>query len=220
MSVAFGVDGLLRGRWDHAAQAPRSNLRLLLMLVAFGLLYGALMGTYSGLSPDRLLQLVYSGVKVPMLLVVTFAVALPSFWVLNRLLGLSADFPRVLRALISTQAVLTIVLASLSPFVVFWYCSCADYQAAILANAVAFAVASFAAQWRLMQYYKPLIAKNRRHRAMQAIWITLYAFVGIQLGWTLRPFIGDPGQPVQFFRDDPISNAYIVVIRLIWQVLH
>lgn len=217
-SWAGRVDELLRGEWNRTSVSLPSNVRLILTLVGFGLLYGILMGTYSGLERGHALQLLYSGIKVPMLLVVTFLVALPSFWVLNRLVGLSGDFPSVLRALISTQAVLTIVLASLSPFVVLWYCSFDDYGSAILANAAAFAIASLAAQWRLMQFYKPLIAANRRHRAMQAVWIILYAFVGIQLGWTLRPFIGDPGQPAQFMRQDPVSNAYIVVLRLIWQV--
>lgn len=32
------------------------------------------------------------------------------------------------------------------------------------------------------------------------IWILLFGFVGTQLGWTLRPFFGDPGQPFGLFR--------------------
>lgn len=32
------------------------------------------------------------------------------------------------------------------------------------------------------------------------IWILLFGFVGTQLGWTLRPFFGDPGQPFSLFR--------------------
>jgi hypothetical protein len=33
------------------------------------------------------------------------------------------------------------------------------------------------------------------------IWILLFGFVGTQLGWTLRPFFGDPGQHFQLFRN-------------------
>ncbi len=33
------------------------------------------------------------------------------------------------------------------------------------------------------------------------IWILLFGFVGTQLGWTLRPFFGSPGEPFQLFRN-------------------
>jgi hypothetical protein len=32
------------------------------------------------------------------------------------------------------------------------------------------------------------------------IWLMLYGFVGTQLGWTLRPFFGDPDKPFLLFR--------------------
>jgi hypothetical protein len=33
------------------------------------------------------------------------------------------------------------------------------------------------------------------------IWILLFGFVGTQLGWTLRPFFGSPGEQFQLFRN-------------------
>jgi hypothetical protein len=33
------------------------------------------------------------------------------------------------------------------------------------------------------------------------IWILLFGFVGTQLGWTLRPFFGSPGEDFQIFRN-------------------
>ena len=62
----------------------------------------------------------------------------------------------------------------------------------------------------------PLIARRRAHLRLFRIWLILYAFVGIQMGWVLRPFVGAPGQPVQFFREDSWGNAYVVVARLVW----
>ena len=49
---------------------------------------------------SRIWQVVYSAVKVPFLLLATFVISLPSFFVINTLLGLRGDFPHVLRALI------------------------------------------------------------------------------------------------------------------------
>lgn len=211
---------VLRGQTTATAPAARTTLpRLLAFVIGFGLFYGAVMGTF-GVASDRLLQPAFSASKVPMLLLVTFALSLPSFWVLNALLGLAGDFAEVLRALIATQAVLTIVLASLAPVTVLWYVSVANYHAAILFNAAMFGVASFAAQWSLRRLYRPLIARNPRHRTMLRGWLIIYAFVGIQLGYVLRPFIGDPTQPVAFFRADSWGNAYVFVLQTLWKALH
>ena len=43
-------------------------------------------------------------------------------------------------------------------------------------------------------------------------WLVLYGLVGSQLGWTLRPFFGAPGEPFQFFRTIE-SNFYAQVWR-------
>ncbi len=120
----------------------------------------------------------------------------------------------------ATQAGLTVILASLAPFTAFWYISGNAYQPAILFNGRMFAVASFSAQWMLRRDYIPLIRENPRHRWMLRTWIVIYVFVGIQMGWVLRPFIGDPTLPVQFFREGSWSNAYeVVILAMIWDAL-
>ena len=47
----------------------------------------------------------------------------------------------------------------------------------------------------------------------------MYAFIGIQMGWVLRPFIGDPELPVRLFRPSAWGNAYVEVVDTIWAVL-
>ena len=49
-------------------------------------------------------------------------------------------------------------------------------------------------------------------------WLVLYGLVGSQLGWTLRPFFGAPGEPFQLFRTIE-SNFYAQVWRSILTVL-
>ena len=117
------IDNVLRGgTWAVSSNRPGRVIALLLVFIlTFGLLYGAAMGSFSGVSNGRALLLLYSGLKVPMLLPGTFCLSLPSFWVLNTLAGLAGDFGQVLRALVATQAGLTIVLASLAPFTLTWY---------------------------------------------------------------------------------------------------
>src|SRR5262245_43214711 len=170
--------------------------RLLALALLCGGLYGAVMGAF-GLSGERAVQVAISAVKVPLLLLASFAISLPSFFVLNTLLGLRSDFGAALRALVGSQAGLAIVLASLAPYTVLWYLSFADYHRAILFNGAMFAVATVAAQVLLWRGYRPLIARNRRHRWLLGVWLLLYWFVAIQMAWVLRPFVGQPGSPVQ-----------------------
>ncbi len=214
------TDALLRGEADAIGSGRASSMAALaLMIVGFGMWYGAVMGTFGGLTGDRPWQILYSAVKVPILIMLTFAMSVPSFYVVNTLLGLRDDFPRVLRALLTTQAGLTVILTSLSPFTAFWYASGTLYQPAILFNGAMFAVASLGAQAILRREYGPLIRKDRTHRWMLEVWIVLYIFVGIQMGWVLRPFIGAPDRSVQFFREDSWSNAYEFVLRMMWDVV-
>ncbi len=214
------TDALLRGEAEAVESGRASSMAALaLMIAGFGMWYGGVMGTFGGLAGDRPWQLLYSAVKVPILIMLTFAMSVPSFYVVNTLLGLRNDFPRVLRALLTTQAGLTVILASLSPLTAFWYASGPPYQVAILFNGAMFAVASLGAQAILRREYGPLIRKDGTHRWMLVVWVVLYIFVGIQMGWVLRPFVGSPIRPVQFFREDSWSNAYEFVLRLTWDVV-
>ena len=91
-----------------------------------------------------------------------------------------------------------------------------DYNGAILYNALTFGIASLGAPLVLRRSYRPLIASSPRHRLLLRVWLVIYAFVGVQMGWLLRPFIGDPLKPVEFFRPDSWGNAYVIVARMVW----
>jgi hypothetical protein len=215
-------DVLRRADWTTLPDATRRTLvRLVACLVFFGLLYGATMGTFRGLAGESqwLRQIVYSAVKVPILLLATFLISLPSFFVLNTLLGLRRDFNQALRAVIATQAGMAIILASFAPLTLLWYSSSANYSSAMVFNGIMFAVASLSAQWLLREYYRPLIARNRRHRWMLWGWVFAYALVAIQMAWLLRPFVGSTDMEVAFMRPEAWDNAYVIILRLVWRAL-
>ncbi len=216
------LDLLLRGGLIDAPERPAGGrfVRLLACTALFGGGYGLIMGTFSGFSRDHAVQLIYSSVKVPLLLLFSFLISLPSYFVLNSLCGLRRDFSDAMRALAATQAGLTVILASFAPFTAVWYLSSADYTSAVVFNGVMFLAASATAQLLLRRYYGPLLRRHPRHRWMLACWLVLYSFVAIQLAWVLRPFIGNPAIPPQFLRPDVFAeNAYEVVFRLAWRTL-
>jgi hypothetical protein len=195
--------------------AGRAPGRSWWLAVVCGMAYGAVMGSFGA----RGLQAVYSALKVPLLLAATVALSLPSFFIVNTLLGLRNDFAQAVRAVVAAQAALAVVLVSLAPLTAFWYASSNNYRGAILFNGLMFGVASVAAQVPLRAAYRPLVARDPKHRAMVRVWVVVYAFLGVQMGWVLRPFIGDPNGPVQFFRSGAWDNAYVVVAGMIWQYL-
>lgn len=217
--LTLRVDDLLRGGGGESGPALATLRHWAVILIGAGFAYGAVMGSFGGITGERYLQLVYSALKVPLLLVVTFGVSLPSFFVFNTLLGVRDDFRRALGALLAAQAAMTVVLLSLAPFTAFWYASAADYDLALMVNGVMFAIASFSAQWVLRRRYSPLIAHQPRHRLLLRVWLVLYIFVGIQMAWVLRPFVGHPDLPVQFFRQEAWGNAYEFIARTLWRLL-
>jgi hypothetical protein len=218
----IGIDALLRGRTPARAsgRAGSSLIRLLLTTLICGMLYGATMGSLNALGGARSLAIFYSALKVPMLLLASFGLSLPSYFVLNTLLGVRSDFPDVVGALVSGQAGLTVVLASLAPITAFWYASDGDYDRALTFNAAMFAIATLAAQHMLRRSYRTLIASNPRHRTLLRIWLAIYSFVAIQMAWVLRPFVGSPDQPVSFFRREAWGNAYVELLHIVLHAIH
>jgi hypothetical protein len=211
------TDQLLRG--DGPFRTDRAHDRrwwwLVLMIIAFGAAYGAAMGTFLLDRPERWLQVLYSASKVPLLLLSTTTLCLPAFYAINTVLGLREDLRVALQAILAGQAALGVALAALAPLTHFWYWCDQSYRSALLFNAAMFTLATIGGQIVIQRYYGELIRRNARHRYGLACWLGLYAFVGIQMGWVLRPFVGDPHAPTRFFRPEPFSNAYVVIFHLL-----
>ena len=215
MRLTQTIPSILGGRPIDGAHPLRARHVMPMVLLA-GALYGGVMGSFGGIGPGHWLQIAYSAIKVPMLLGVSFALTVPSFFMLNTLLGLRGEFRLSMRAVINAQAGLAITLASLAPFVSLFYVSTVNYGWAILFNASMFAIATCCGQVLLRRFYRPLILANRRHRSLLGVWVIVYAFIAIQMAWVLRPFVGEPGGPTSFFRAGAWGNAYVVVWDLAW----
>jgi hypothetical protein len=213
MTLAARIDGAL---WRLASPSEPTPWRVLAAaLLVAGPLYGMVMGSFALDRAERLLLVVYAGVKMPILLLGTTAVCLPGFFVLNSVLGLRRDFRDSMGAILSGQSAVAFGLLGLAPVTRFVYFCGADHRQAVLLNALMFLLAAVGGQAVMFRKYRALIQRDARHRLMLWAWIGLYGFVGIQMGWTLRPFIGSTGLGVTFFRAEPFSNAYEVVFRMI-----
>lgn len=205
MSFA-AAESLLRGDVE-ATPAARS-------CVVIGVAGCALAGAALGASSGDIRMAMFAAIKVPLLVALTAGMCLPSFYVVNTVLGLRDDFALACRGLLAAQATFGLMLGALSPMLVFLGASVADPYAVTLLDALQFAAATWAAQQVLKRHYQPLIARDGRHRLALRGWLVLFAFTGVQLAWVLRPFRGTEGFPVQFLRPEAFEqNAYMVLLE-------
>lgn len=209
------VDLLLRGAGRFRAGAATPWRALAAIVAIGGALHGAAMGSFAG----RPLGCLYSALKVPLLLAVSTALCLPLAYALHALLGLRDDFAEALRATCAAQATFAVVLAATAPLLLLCYASSASYPAAVGASGACHLLALLAAQLVLHRRYAPLERRAPRHRHTRRAFALLYAFVAVEMAWILRPFIGAPMLEPSFLRPGALTNAYVVVARLIAELL-
>jgi hypothetical protein len=73
-------------------------------------------------------------------------------------------------------------------------------------------------QWKSPLEQGKGIVLGHHVRKVFAIWIVVFGLVGAQMGWVLRPFIGAPGKPFQWFRERH-SNFFEAVLNTFWEFL-
>jgi len=86
----------------------------------------------AALAGDGWKQMALSASKVPLLSTVTFLFCVPSFDVLNALVGLRDDFPETLEALLEFQFIASIVLPSLAPMTTLMNLTTVNYPFILL----------------------------------------------------------------------------------------
>jgi hypothetical protein len=85
---------------------------------------------------------------------------------------------------------------------------------------IAIGFAGVASNVRLFQLLTRLAGRKRIARRVLFAWLAVNLFLGSQLTWLARPFIGAPYKPVVFFRDDAFwSNFYENVLRAAQELL-
>ncbi|MDP8235094.1 MAG: hypothetical protein P9M08_01795 [Candidatus Erginobacter occultus] len=174
--------------------------------------FGAVMGGF-----HSVLMAGTSAVKLPLLYVLAVLICLPSFYTSNCLFGSRLSFLQVAAAFACATAVNAVMLAALAPVSLFFLVTSGSYGFHKLLNVFFCAVGGLCGIWYFVRAMRTAAEASgqRLRKGVMFIWLLLYAFVGTQLGWTLRPFFGAPGQPFEFIRKGRISNFYENIIQTI-----
>jgi hypothetical protein len=166
-------------------------------------------------------------VKVPALFLLTLLVTLPSLYVFNALVGSRLRGPAIVGLLVASLAVTLTVLASFGPIVAFFSVTTTNYSFMVLLNVAIFALAGFFGLSFLLRATQcltlhaeqsPTETIGRNVKAVFVCWVIVYGLVGAQMSWVLRPFIGSPNQPFEWFRHRE-SNFFEAVGRTLLDLL-
>ena len=210
---------LLRDRpsfLEEIRNGTKLESKIVALIVASSLffaIYGAIVGASNGWQ-----QMLLSTVKLPALYLLTLLICLPTLYFFDILFGSQASFKQYAVLSLTTVSVISVLLFSFAPVTLFFLISIRDYHFFLLLNVAIFALTGFIGVQLFYRGVKSVMRFDEKtppiRQRLLLFWLVLYGLVGSQLGWTLRPFFGAPGEPFQLFR--PIeSNFYAQIITSI-----
>ena len=211
--------GFLRDRQgflEEVRQGTRLPNKIISLLVCSSLFlaaYGAIIGAY-----HSWMQAISSAIKLPALYLITLLICIPTLFFANIIFGSKRTFGQHLALVLTAVSVTSVLLFSFAPITLFFLITTNNYQFLILLNVFIFALTGFIGVSSLYHATSLVLEQdNEGSKTRQKIlqfWLFLYAFVGSQLGWTLRPFFGTPDSVFQLFRERE-GNFYFSVIQAI-----
>ncbi|MCX6027827.1 MAG: actin-binding WH2 domain-containing protein [Chloroflexi bacterium] len=190
---------------------------MLISSIAFLALYGAVMG-----STHSLWQALSSAAKLPILFLATLVVCAPTLYFFNLIYGSDQSLTQNVALILTAVTVTAVVLLSFAPIVMFFLLTSSNYQFFKLLNVATFSVAGLVGVSFLVQGMRAVSAGAKEGAAARQnvvlLWIVIYAFVGSQVAWTLRPFVGAPSMKFELFRQLG-GNFYTNIFASIGELL-
>jgi len=191
---------------------------LLVASTFFFAVYGAIIGAYGGG-----LQIISSAIKLPALYLLTLLICVPTLYFFDILFGSKLSFKQYVTMALTAVAVISVLLFSFAPVILFFLISVKGYDFFVLLNVLVMGITGGVG---VRLFYKGMVdvagpngfEQKLRLKLLQG-WVVLYGIVGSQLGWTLRPFFGTAGEPFQVFRPEINGNFYAKVLQAIGSML-
>ena len=188
--------------------------------------YGAVMGSWRDAT-----QALYTGIKLPLAILLTTLGNGLLNGMLAPLLGLNVTFRQSLAVVLMSFAVAAMVLGALSP--VAWFIvwntpplavgtksSSPEYAVLQLTLAVFVALAGVLGNLRLVPLLRQWAGSATVARNILLAWLAGNLFLGSQISWVLRPFIWEANRPVEFigqhcFQGSFFETVFKAICRLI-----
>jgi len=203
------IDDVFEGK--EIGRRLRTFLAAAVTLLAFYGLTMGLMGFRDSWSVG-LSQMLTSAFKVPSLLLMSTAICFPVLYVVQVLMGARLTFSQTLTLILMALALYGILMASCAPVTFFFVVTGSTHDFMKLLHVIIF---GFSGIWSMMSLWlglRTMCEKSNLYPPLAVrilkVWIIVFAFVGTQMAWSLRPFVGSPGVPFQIFRQQE-GNFYL-----------
>lgn len=221
---------LLRGDAEEISAGSKSSslrrgaMHIGIIVVGAGC-YGAAMGWWR--DPQ---QALFVAVKFPLIILLTTAGNALINAMLAPLLGLNIPFRQTISAIVMSFTITSAILGAFSPLIAFlvWNAPPMSTQPAALpyynlvklTHVAVIAFAGTMGNARLFQLLTRLGGSRAVALRVLFAWLAGNFFLGSQLSWILRPFIGVPSLPVQFLRSDALhGNFYESILHTFLHLL-
>lgn len=221
----FGIlISLLRDRQgflEEISQGVRLQSKISALFVSSSIcfaIYGAIIGASHSWA-----QALSGAVKLPVFYLLTLIICFPTLFFFNVLFGSRSSFQQHFVVLLTAIAVMSVLLFSLAPVTLFFMITAPNsYQFFKLLNVLIFGITGifgvkFLYEGMQLLSQQDEVGKKTRTSILRS-WLFLYGFVGVQLGWFLRPFFGSPGSNFELFRKVG-GNFYLDIVAAISQIL-
>lgn len=211
---------LLRNRdafWD-AVQAQELGWRDMLALALFVVLACGLYGSVLAGWRSPLLS-AYVAIKLPSLFLGTMAVVSVFNWMTASILGSGLSFRSTVFVVLASMTIACWILLSLVPVALFFLVSGISYAEThdelryshnliLMTHIVILGIAGIAGNASLLKGLRRVVSDRCPSGTLFILWLIAFAFVGCQLSWILRPFVGSPFYPVAFMRPDCLDRNF------------
>jgi len=188
------------------------------VIVIGGGVFGAVMGSWR--SPW---QAFYTGIKLPLVILLTTLGNGLLNGMLAPLLGLNLTFRQSLAVVLMSFAIVSVVLGALSPVAWFVVWNTPPLTAAMqslspehgvmqLTLAGFIALAGVAGNVHLLPLLSDWARSAAVGRRVLFAWLAGNLFLGSQICWVLRPFIWDPGRPVEFIGRECFHGSFFETV--------
>jgi hypothetical protein len=193
-------------------------LKQYLLLLILTVLYGFTMGIY-----HSLLQAFVSAVKLPVLFTLTILICYPAFFIIQYILGSKLKLVQMTAIIQSGFVLTTAIMVSFVPIVIFFLLTGSNYYFLQLLHIAIFIVAGSFGTKTIIDALKYSCEQKGIYPKIGVdvfrFWIIILAFVGVQLAWNLRPFLGNRNEPFKMFRKYE-GNFYTALIYSVKQLVN
>jgi hypothetical protein len=185
-----------------------------LFIVVSSALYGAVMAGWR--SPRLAL---YVAGKMPLLFIGASSLVMLLNWMVAAVLGSGLTFRQVMALTYGAMGIACWILLSLVPVTaLFTFSAVSDagthdelrftHNCLLLTHILLLATAGVAGNAVLFKGLRSLVRARCPAGTLYVIWLAAFAFVGCQMSWILRPFVGSPFYPVVFMRPDCLQRNF------------